>query len=394
LRRAVPFLGICALFLLTWIVVQVEQHFFRHRAKLLMDDIQSIELRKISWGEAQTRLQNWRSNSRIDDGCNEHRCSVEITLDEIVYAYISKPNAFKRLDDYFRWRFKLSYDIGPFVRVETVLLDAYIKVGGHPSRVIATVGMRDGVVWSKGFSVSIETYAHNDPDVLWDGYYTLIAASHTVSRFANGVSLQHPNYAIGRPGGCEICVMGWVEFTPYADPADIRRLTQLDLSCLTRWRPCRTQSDIMPVAWAEYVAEGRIEEGQRIEAACSSLIIELLGRDSARITTGKILSYRTLGNSEGYQDGVVRLRVLERLKGTADWKVGEVRNVHVSLGPDQRNAYQELASNQLVRKHSDRHQPRLHQLRPFRDRKRRAPQPESVSALSVEMHFGGHVCLL
>lgn len=67
------------------------------------------------------------------------------------------------------------------------------------------------------------------------------------------------------------------------------------------------------------------------------------------------------------------------------------------LSPDKwiRTTYQELASNyQLVRKHSDRHQPRLHQLRPFRDRKRRAPQPESVSALSVEMHFGGHVCLL
>jgi hypothetical protein len=61
-----------------------------------------IELRKTSWAEAQTRLQHWKANSRIDDGCDERRCTVEISLDEIVYAYISKPNAFQRLDDYFR----------------------------------------------------------------------------------------------------------------------------------------------------------------------------------------------------------------------------------------------------------------------------------------------------
>lgn len=263
LRRAVLtlFLSSCALFLLAWVFVQIEQHFFRHRAELLLNDIQSIELRKTSWRQAQTQLQNWRSSSKFDDRCNEHRCSVEIVLDDIVYAHISRRNVVQRLDDYFRWRFKLTCDVGPFAHVEGALVHLYMKAGGHPSRVIATVGMRDGIVWDKGFAISIETYTHNDPAVLggWDGYYTLIAETESVSRFADGVSPLHPDYAIGRPGGCEICVMGWVEFTPYADPADIRRLLQLDLSCLTRWRPCRTQSDIMPVAWGEYVAEGRSE---------------------------------------------------------------------------------------------------------------------------------------
>jgi hypothetical protein len=65
LRRAVLtlFLSICALLLLAWIFVQIEQHSFRHRAELLLNNIQLIELRKTSWREAQTRLQNWKSNS-------------------------------------------------------------------------------------------------------------------------------------------------------------------------------------------------------------------------------------------------------------------------------------------------------------------------------------------
>jgi hypothetical protein len=69
----------------------------------------------------------------------------------------------------------------------------------------------------------------------------------------------HPNYLISRPGGCEICISGYVHFTPYADPGDIRRLMQLNLSCLTRIHPCLDQNDIMPAAWKQYLAEHQLE---------------------------------------------------------------------------------------------------------------------------------------
>ncbi len=41
----------------------------------------------------------------------------------------------------------------------------------------------------------------------------------------------------------------------------------------------------------------------------------------------------------------------------------------------------------LLRKHPDRPQPRLDQLRPSRDRKLRAPQPKTVLAFRIQMHF-------
>ncbi|HEY2460953.1 MAG TPA: hypothetical protein VGI16_09100 [Candidatus Acidoferrum sp.] len=184
-------------------------------------------------------------------------------LTESVFGFLISQNIFVKLDDYFRWRLKLSYDEGPFVRMEQEMLDAYLRTGGHPARIIANIDMRDGTVWSKGFSLRIETYGH---PIYWSGNcqleFGLFADARTVPEFpCDPCDLFypqlaiHPTYRIGRPGGCTICVKGWTEFTPYADPADVKRLMQLNLSCLTQWRPCTTQAEIMPAAWSQYLAE-------------------------------------------------------------------------------------------------------------------------------------------
>jgi hypothetical protein len=338
LRRALLalFLSLCVLFFFALIVSQIEQHLFRRRAELLLAEIQSLELRKTPWQQAQTQLQRWRANTEVGGQCNEQKCSLKITLDELVLAYASKTNLFVKLDDYLRWRLKLTYDVGPFVRLEFVLLRAYMRIGGRPARVLATIGMRDGVVWSKGLSVFIETYAQEVPEFFGTtpGGYTLIADTHSAPRFDyydyRWISAQlklHPDYMVGRPGGCEICVEGWAKFTPYAAPADIHRLMQFDLSCLARWRPCLTQSDIMPAAWAQHEAEQPHVDELRDQLACSQSIIEMLGRDSANMVTGEILGYHERVDGKGYQHVDVRIRVLERLKGAAEWKAGETRDV-------------------------------------------------------------------
>jgi hypothetical protein len=210
-----------------------------------------------------------------------------------------------------------------------------MRVGGHPAKVTATVGMRDGIVWNKGISVWIETYAH-DPE--WSGNelfeFSLLASAESVSRFEyfGGSSINpqlklHSNYVIGRPSGCEICVEGWTKFTPYAEPSDVRRLMNLDLSCLTRWHPCVSQSDILPTAWAQYLAERARVDRARSETRCPQAFLEILGRDSANVATVEILEYHSRLHSEGSQ-GVAKVRVSRRLKGVlSDWNVGETRDV-------------------------------------------------------------------
>jgi hypothetical protein len=127
--------------------------------------------------------------------------------------------------------------------------------GGRPAKVIATVGMRDGTVWSKGFQASIVAYWHVDEVI------ALISNVESIPEFDSSTRDQgdpqltvHPSYVINRQGGCCDDV-GYVRFTPQADPDDVQRLMQFNPSCLTRIRPCVSQSDLMPAAWAQYLVE-------------------------------------------------------------------------------------------------------------------------------------------
>lgn len=262
------FLTFCVLLGSVRVASQINQHFFRRRAETLLAEIQSLELRKTPWQVAQAELQHWRADTRFYDPCNEDQCFVEITLDDFILGYLPKAGWLIRLEDYLRWRFRLSYTVGRFSHLAPFLVLGYLKMGGRLAQVDATVGMQDGVVWSKGFSVHIETnvgpFTSDEARREVDCIRALIASAATVSelpdrdRYAPQLIL-HPTYVIGGPDGG----LGWfggltagaVMFTPYASPADIHRLTQLDLSCLTRWHPCVTRSDIMPFAWKQYQAE-------------------------------------------------------------------------------------------------------------------------------------------
>jgi hypothetical protein len=252
-------LSLGALLFLTLLASQVEQHLFRRRAELLLSQLQSLELRKTSWEDAKNQFQHWGPNREFDEHCDSHKCSLKITLNQFVLGFVTQRNLFEKLDDYFRWRLKLAYDQGAFVRAEFQLLRLYMRAGGRPARFIANIGMRDEVVWSEGISVWVETFAHPaDLPGNENFEFTLIADIRSVPHFAHysgptripAQLILHPNFEIDRPGGCTYCVEGWVKFTPYAAREDVYRLMKLDLSCLTQWYPCVTQSDIMPGAWA------------------------------------------------------------------------------------------------------------------------------------------------
>jgi hypothetical protein len=330
----VLFVALCALVALIVISSQIEQHIFRRRAELLLREIRSIELRKTQWRDLRVQFEQWRPQTEFYGPCDESTCSFQITINDSVLSFVSKSNLFVRLDDYFRWKLKLSYNEGPFVRTAQSFFGLYVRMGGHPARVTAAVGVREGSLWSKGISVWIETYAHDVPG-FYQGpgiEYTLIASVHSVPRFeyydGPGIDSQlmvHPDYAIGHPGGCSVCVAGWVIFTPYAERTDVDRLMQFNLACLTRWRRCTTQADLMPVAWSQYLAEAPRLQGMHLE--CSPAAIKILGRDSAFIAIGEFLEHSEVPNGPSYVDDSATVKVLERMKGDPSWNAGEVRSV-------------------------------------------------------------------
>ena len=60
-------LSLCSLLFLTLLASQVEQRLFRRRAELLLSQLQSLELRKTSWQDAQTQFQRWGPNREFDE---------------------------------------------------------------------------------------------------------------------------------------------------------------------------------------------------------------------------------------------------------------------------------------------------------------------------------------
>jgi hypothetical protein len=72
--------------------------------------------------------------------------------------------------------------------------------------------------------------------------------------------LLHPSYLVGtHPTTMAYGFTGatvWAEFSPNADAADVSRLMQFDLGCLTRLRPCRDR-DLMPTVWKQTVEDER-----------------------------------------------------------------------------------------------------------------------------------------
>jgi hypothetical protein len=259
------FLTACIFFLLFFATSQIEQHLLRRRSERLLSEIQSLELRKTSWDAAEKAFEHWGANRHFDDACTQHACSFTVLLDDPSWHHMSERNLFSKLDDYFRWRFNLSYgEDGPFWRLSMALFHTYMRIGGHPAIITAKVGMIDGVVWSKGIDVRIETYVSPSSSNSASSEYTLMAEVRSVPRFESLGSLYgdgqlalHPDYAIGRPGGCESCILGWAKFTPNAATEDVNRMLRIDFSCLTRWHPCLDPQDLMPAAWTQFTAEHR-----------------------------------------------------------------------------------------------------------------------------------------
>ena len=107
-RLLVLLLSLSLLFLAAVLAGHIQQHFFRDLAELLLSEVRALELRKAPWAAAQAQLQHWGTHRQLDDRCSERSCSLTIKLNDFAYGYVTDRNLFVKLDDYFRWRLKLS----------------------------------------------------------------------------------------------------------------------------------------------------------------------------------------------------------------------------------------------------------------------------------------------
>ena len=281
--------GVGAFALLVLATIQAEQYLQRSRAESLLRQLQAVNLRITTFSNVERVFGRRATKSAI---CDSASCDYTIHLES--------PIGWQEL---FRVSERLRIPDGPVYQV-------LHRLGGRPAEVDAKIVVRNGVALGKSLKVVVA--GQHDR---W-----LIGRVESVPRLPrprdsesfHAALVHYPDYVIGQPGGCTGCAEGYVVFTPHTADEDVRRLMELDLSCLTRWRPCSTQADILPSAWAQYERTGawepdpssvptpglpmawqEIQREWRLRNPASDRIsdprlIEVLGRDSTTVAVLEI----------------------------------------------------------------------------------------------------------
>lgn len=211
--------------------IHIEQCILRRRAERLLTDIRSLQTHKTTFGDVQSFGQKWGKLTHWDQMCTAQSCGIEVLW-----------------VDFFNSKHLL--DLPPNVQHWLIL------AGLRHQQVFADLQVENGTLTKGYFHVTVEAPGYWDTGQWWD--YGLIGSAGWAPNILadRQIPPEHPPYAVTMPSGCEVCkAIGFV-FDPSLDSATVSRLMQFDLSCLTRWiRPCRTEADIMPNAWAQVEAD-------------------------------------------------------------------------------------------------------------------------------------------
>ena len=282
--------------------VQVQQHLLRWRAERLLADIREIQMGKSNWADAQRLMTRWGAWGGWEGSCTAKRCDYQIVMED----------SFRALPAFFIPSGQLR--IAPRTCCHW-LWKPYMALGGRLSQVNARLEIKEGVVWAKSYFVEIGTFKRI-PGESEPVSYSLVGNAVGMTSFQFDFRphlLAHPEYLVGRPSGCEGCVLIYSHFSPFADPVIVHQLLDFNLDCLTRLHPCETVAELMPSAWRLY---NQPEQGgnsdKRIEPSNTEKL-EIAGRDEYFVAIAEVVRAR-YALEEGKQIEWFAFRVVQSLK--------------------------------------------------------------------------------
>jgi len=275
--------------------LRIQHWVLRHRAERLLADIQQVELRKTSFEDAQKLFGRWSKWGQYKGECTRQHCRFLIEFTDFLDSH---PRLFKRASLNF----------------------LYSSIGGRPTYLCAGVTVIDGVVWEKWFEFLTSSR----------GFTRAYAEASTVSwlpavdeRFA-----LHPNHALV-PLDLAPCVSILANFTPYEDPAEVRRLMGFNLSVLTHWGFAREKDDVMPAACDEARKEQPlVTPPDKRSDLPRHESIEYLARDAGRVAVIKVTS-KPRESGDLWDPWKFEAQLEEPLKRYSPDDVGKVQELHL-----------------------------------------------------------------
>ena len=244
--------------------IRLDQYRVRWRGERLQSDIRSLELRKSTYADARRLEGRWFDDTK-EGVCRPSWCDVQISVENMGGAHIE------------------------FLRNHLAILAIYHWLGGRVAEAGVSIRVRDNLVWEKGIGLNIETLVTESDNRRVE--YWLSGSAGTDDHFS-WISARHPEYQIV---GSDVHLrLGDVHFTPFADPQDVLRLTDLNFACLTRWRHCTEQADILPTAWKEAQREWEERAQNGFVEPYPPAAIRVVSRQTRRIDLVKVTKLKPL----------------------------------------------------------------------------------------------------
>jgi hypothetical protein len=213
-------LGLIFILCVAWLFGEGAQWLLRWRAEKLLSDVRALQVNRGTWSDAQQLMQTWSQWTTPKPGCSADDCTVQIafvqTLPPILVAQLGARNWLPSLADH---------------------------IGLRSVAARAGFTIEHGLVTSKYFGEQA-TLPVRDLDSP-DGFtHYLSVSSAETSHFREIVAdskLTHPNRMAQH-----LKSYLQITFSPDEDPAEQSALMDFRFSCLTQFRPCETEAEILP----------------------------------------------------------------------------------------------------------------------------------------------------
>jgi hypothetical protein len=309
MRRArILGLGMVAFLFLSLMGIHVYARIFRYRVEHLLSILKSFQVEETSAATILKLRSEYKSNLTDDGPCSEERCRFSIELNEW--------ESLNRITWNHPWAEGLRYNLVWGLRFFG------LRINGFMAGLRVEHGkLRSVRIWF--FPMSYIEHSYADGHGFLSGF--LIRAG-TVGNFRRWVGwrqvYEHSNLLAWKPSACTGCSGAIIaEFTWQLSRDEYERAIDINLSCITRIRDCRSPEEYLPRA-AEVLKENaakNLAHGWG-EMPCDVRAAQILGRDSDFVDVVRVKSVKT--GDDGYV--VLDFDVLKPLKG--NWSM--LSNIH------------------------------------------------------------------
>jgi len=274
--------------------VQIEQRILRSRAELLLADMRDMQSQPGTWADAQKIMQRWRPWGLGESFCSTEECFFYVRMADPVDAFL------------------LGDDDRP-PKLHWLIWPAQL-LGEKFTFIEASLRVKHGIVEESRFRMNF--WGQDE------------GMERAVDTFATGDNfraerLQHPDYYAEKypeTYQCKGCIRFETGFTPFAGQDKIRELTDFNFSCITRWRPCTTEAEMMPSAWKLYEAELPYKESFQKTLDECKVPPEAFGRENLTFAIADVISVQgPIQKTVNWTAWSARLRIVRSLKGHLPW---------------------------------------------------------------------------